>query len=79
MNKERNKAECEMQKERKRHLTPTLSPDEAEREWLRADRLRHGRDCISQMRLARRHPEVLASALREMGVTENGDDLPDEL
>jgi hypothetical protein len=38
-----------------------------------------GSDCVAWMKWARRHPDVLANALREMGVTENGDDLPDEL
>lgn len=33
-----------------------------------------GRDCISSMRLAHARPDVLANALAEMGVTENGDD-----
>jgi hypothetical protein len=37
-----------------------------------------GRDCVSQMRLARNRPDVLASALREMGITENGDGIPDD-
>ena len=32
-----------------------------------------GRDCISQMRLARSRPDVLANALIEMGVTPDGD------
>ena len=70
MNTDRNKAECGMQREQHRHLTPAVSAVEAEREWLRAERQRHGRNCISQMRLARSRPEVLANALREMGVTE---------
>ena len=32
----------------------------------------HGRDCVSQMLLARSRPDVLANALREMGITESG-------
>jgi hypothetical protein len=35
-------------------------------------------DCVSQMRLARKRPDVLASALRDMGVTESGDGIPDD-
>jgi len=37
-----------------------------------------GWDCVSQMRLARSRPEVLANALRAMGITENGDEMPDQ-
>lgn len=37
-----------------------------------------GRDCISKMRLAAKRPDVLANDLREMGITENGDDTEDE-
>ncbi len=36
-----------------------------------------GWDCVSQMRLARSRPEVLASALRAMGITASGDEMPD--
>lgn len=32
------------------------------------------RDCVTDMRLAYSRPDVLGNALREMGVTENGDD-----
>jgi hypothetical protein len=38
-----------------------------------------GSDCVAWMRRARRHPDVLANALREMGVTENGDETLDDL
>jgi hypothetical protein len=38
----------------------------------------NGRDCVTQMRLLRSRPDVLANVLREMGVTESGDDLPDD-
>ncbi len=37
-----------------------------------------GWDCVSQMRLARSRPEVLANALRAMGITESGDEMPDQ-
>jgi len=37
-----------------------------------------GWDCVSLMRLARRRPEVLANALRAMGFTESGDEMPDQ-
>lgn len=37
-----------------------------------------GRDCVTQMRVLRSRPDVLANALRDMGVTESGDDLPDD-
>lgn len=37
-----------------------------------------GRDCVTQMRLLRRRPDVLANALRDMGVTESGDETPDD-
>ena len=36
-----------------------------------------GRDCVTHMRLLRSRPDVLANALRDMGITESGDDLPD--
>jgi hypothetical protein len=36
-----------------------------------------GWDCVSQMRLARSRPEVLANALLAMGITESGDEMPD--
>jgi hypothetical protein len=36
-----------------------------------------GWDCVSQMRLARSRPEVLAKALLAMGITESGDEMPD--
>ena len=38
----------------------------------------NGHDCLSQMRLLRRRPDVLANLLRAMGVSENGDDMADE-
>ena len=37
-----------------------------------------GRDSISAMRLAHQRPDVLANALLEMGITENGDEVPDD-
>ena len=37
-----------------------------------------GRDSISAMRLAHQRPDVLANALLEMGITENGDGVPDD-
>ena len=37
-----------------------------------------GWDCVSQMRLARSRPEVLANALLAMGITESGDEMPDQ-
>jgi hypothetical protein len=37
-----------------------------------------GRDSISAMRLAHQRPDVLANALLEMGITENGDEAPCE-
>lgn len=70
-------------KDGKRHLTPAVSPDEAEREWFHPERRRlmddrePGWDCVSQMRLARSRPEVLANALLAMGITESGDEMPD--
>ena len=39
--------------------------------------LDNGRDCVTQMRLLRSRPDVLANALRDMGVTESADDYPD--
>ena len=44
---------------------------------LKADR-ENGYDCVSQMRLLRRRPDMLANVLRAMGVSESGDDMPDE-
>ena len=38
----------------------------------------NGRDCVSEMRLLRSRPEVLANALRDMGVTESGDEVVEE-
>ena len=37
-----------------------------------------GRDCVAMMEVVRSHPEVLANVLREMGVTESGDEVRDE-
>lgn len=39
---------------------------------------RPGRDCLTHMRMLRDRPDVLANALLEMGITESGDDVPDE-
>lgn len=36
-----------------------------------------GWDCVRQMQMFRRCPDVLASALRDMGVDENGDEILD--
>ena len=36
-----------------------------------------GWDCVRQMQMFRRCPDVLASALRDMGVSENGDEIVD--
>ena len=38
----------------------------------------NGRDCVTQMRLLWRRPDVLANVLRAMGVSESGDGLPEE-
>ena len=37
----------------------------------------HGRDCLTHMQLFRNRPDVLASALRDMGVNECGDEITD--
>ena len=37
-----------------------------------------GRDCISEMRLAHKRADVLANALRDMGITESGDAVRDD-
>ena len=37
-----------------------------------------GWDCIRQMQMFRHRPDVLASALRDMGVNESGDEITDE-
>lgn len=37
-----------------------------------------GRDSISAMSLAEARPDVLANALLEMGITENGDEVLDK-
>lgn len=34
-------------------------------------------DCVRQMQMYRRRPEVLAAALRDMGFSATGDDIPD--
>jgi hypothetical protein len=36
-----------------------------------------GRDCVEQMELIRARPDVLAKALRDMGITEGGDEVRD--
>lgn len=49
--------------------------------WRRAPARRERceeRDCVSQMQLLRERPEVLVRALREMGITENGDEVLEE-
>jgi len=33
-------------------------------------------DCVRQMQMFRHRPDVLASALRDMGVSESGDEVP---
>jgi hypothetical protein len=35
-------------------------------------------DCVRQMRMYRHRPDVLATALLEMGVTESGDEVPED-
>jgi hypothetical protein len=45
--------------------------------WRRSTRRRkriEERDCVSVMRILRERPEALAAALREMGVTTDGDE-----
>lgn len=34
-------------------------------------------DCVRQMQMYRRRPDVLAAALRDMGFSMTGDDIPD--
>lgn len=34
-------------------------------------------DCVRQMQMYRRRPDVLAAALRDMGFSATGDDIPD--
>jgi hypothetical protein len=34
-------------------------------------------DCVRQMQMYRRRPDVLAAALRDMGFSDTGDDIPD--
>jgi hypothetical protein len=41
-----------------------------------SERERHGRDCVSEMRLLRSRPDLLANALREMGISETADNFP---
>lgn len=38
----------------------------------------YAQDCVAQMEMLRSHPDVLANALREMGVTESGDEVRDD-
>ena len=38
----------------------------------------NGRDCVTQMRVLRCRPDVLANVLRDMGVSESGDEVPDD-
>ena len=48
-----------------------------ERSSLTAHSRGQGWDCVSQMQMYRHRPDVLASALETMGITENGDELPE--
>ncbi len=59
-------------------MNPDLKTKKQRRRERPTEDEQHGRDCISQMRLARSRPDVLANALREMGVTETGDEIPDQ-
>ena len=34
-------------------------------------------DCVRQMQMYRHRPDVLAAALRDMGLSESGDEIPD--
>ena len=34
-------------------------------------------DCVRQMQMYRRRPDVLAAALRDMGLSDSGDEIPD--
>ena len=34
-------------------------------------------DCVRQMQMYRRRPDVLAAALRDMGFSDSGDEIPD--
>ena len=34
-------------------------------------------DCVRQMQMYRRRPDVLAAALRDMGCSDSGDEIPD--
>lgn len=43
-----------------------------------ADDRESGWDCVSQMQRVRKRPDILASMLREMGVSESGDGIPDD-
>jgi hypothetical protein len=58
------------------------SEDDQDLEFINSSRRRlmddrePGWDCVSQMRLARSRPEVLANALLAMGITESGDEMP---
>lgn len=38
----------------------------------------YGRDVVTQMEMLRQRPDVLASVLRDMGVTESGDEVSEE-
>jgi len=35
-------------------------------------------DCVRQMQMYRRRPDVLAAALRDMGINESGDEVTDD-
>lgn len=59
-------------------MNTELTAKTERRESRRDEDRSHGRDCVSQMLLARSHPDVLANALREMGITESGDGVPDD-
>ena len=49
---------------------------ERKRTRQRREIVKHGRDRVSEMLLLRSRPDLLASALREMGYSESGDNFP---
>lgn len=59
--------------EQRRNISPGFHPT-----IQRVDDQNHRRDCVTQMGMLRNHPDMLTEALRDMGVTENGEGMPEE-
>ena len=60
------------------HATVDLSRNvRPEKSPLTAHSRGRGWDCVRQMQMFRQRPDVLAAALRDMGFSDSGDEMPD--